>query len=114
MYISSRSLEIIGPRPLPVGKRPSCLFCARQLRPQFRDITIKIEYERGFFPQTIAKYFTGQYSLFNAYCGPRCAELFACHLPIAKQKRGEYPKLEQPAVPEKFEREMRMKVLQNR
>jgi hypothetical protein len=114
MFISSRSLEIIGPKPLPVGKRPACLFCGRQLRPVFHDIEIKITYERGFFPQTIAKYFTGRYSLLNSYCGPRCAELWACRQPMAKQRLGEYPKLEQPPVPEKFERAMRMKVLEGR
>ena len=63
----SRTLgPILGAKPLPVGQRPKCRYCGKELRPQFRS-----HYpDRGSLRPT-HRTFEGKYGSYgdNLFCG---------------------------------------------
>lgn len=89
---------IIGPHPLPVKDRPQCNFCAKRLHPKFWTISQAVTHSKGVGTVTFGKYFRGTYGLFNAFCGPKCAEYWA--LRQFRRLQDEHPALDEPPIPE--------------
>lgn len=86
----------------PVGQRPKCLFCARELRPNFSDPRPNIgsgyvEYmsqtksERKAWAKAHPKVFLGTYGEYtdSRFCGLRCGYKFALqHTTVDTMDRG--------------------------
>ena len=70
-----KRLPILGEQPLPVGKRPKCLYCLRPLKP---NISQHWERKDGvMISSPTHRTFRGSYSLHNLFCGPLHATQWA-------------------------------------
>lgn len=61
-----------GVGPLPVGERPVCNQCGKELRPRFRTHYDKNSYpdgSPGFYQKAAYRYFANEYGLANKFCG---------------------------------------------
>ena len=68
----------------PVGKRPKCRYCSKELAPQFKTTPIPYELwqdeeKKTAFKTANPKQFTGNYGRYsdNMFCGMNCGYMWA-------------------------------------
>jgi hypothetical protein len=61
---------IVGEQPLPVNKRPKCMYCGKPLRPR-----ITTNWGQGLL-ERISRTFEGTYGEFDLFCGPHHAAAY--------------------------------------